>query len=425
MRQPRSGAHWPDARTTATASVKGRVIIVGGSMAGLFAAVALRSRGWKVDIFERAGEALANRGAGIATHQELYDAVRAAGIELRDEMGVRSQGRIMFDREGRVIGTHDMPQIMTSWGLIYRFLRAQVKEADYHNAHALAAIERRAGGVTAVFENGARADGDWLIGADGARSTVRGIVAPEVTADYTGYLGWRGLIDEKLVPPAVLAQLGDRMALGMAPGGHWLGYLVAGPDDALEVGRRWYNWGWYRTADDAALRDHLTDPGGHYHEHGIPHDLIRAEVVDAMRAQARAYLAPQIQAIIAATARPFIQAMYDFGCERLIHERVVLIGDAACTARPHVGLGVSKAAHDASTLAHALSADGQATALAAWERARLRYARAVLQWGRDLGSYIGPQPDDPAHRAKAEHYMRPEVLMAVTAANDPMRYLDL
>lgn len=394
-------------------------------MAGLFAAVTLRSRGWKVDVYERAGEALANRGAGIATHKELYDAVRAAGIELREEMGVRSVGRIMFDGDGAVLGTLEMQQIMTSWGLIYRFLRAQVVEDDYHNAHALAGIETRADDVTAVFENGATARGDWLIGADGARSTVRSIVAPAVTANYTGYLGWRGLIDEKLVPPAVLDEVGYRMALGMAPGGHWLGYLVAGPGDALEVGKRWYNWGWYRTADDAALRDHLTDASGRYHENGIPHDLIRKEVADAMRAQAREYLAPQIQAIIGATVRPFIQGMYDFGSERLIYDRVILIGDAACTARPHVGLGVSKAADDASTLTRALSASGQSDALAEWQRERLRYANAVLQWGRDLGSYIGPQPDDPAHRTKAEHHMRPEVLMAMTAADDPWRYLKL
>ena len=394
-------------------------------MAGLFAAVTLRSNGWKVDVYERAGEALANRGAGIATHQELYDAVRAAGIELREQMGVRSVGRIMFDRDGSVLGTLDMQQIMTSWGLIYRFLRAQIDEDDYHNAHALADIETKADGVTAVFENGATAHADWLIGADGARSTVRALVAPAITANYTGYLGWRGLIDENLVPPSVLEQIAYRMALGMAPGGHWLGYMVAGPGDALDVGKRWYNWGWYRTADEATLRDHLTDSSGHYHELGIPHDLIRSDVVEHMRAQARAYLAPQIQAIIAATAKPFIQGMYDFGSERLIYERVILIGDAACTARPHVGLGVSKAADDASSLARALSAGDQAAALASWQRERLRYAHAVLQWGRDLGSYIGPQPDDPVHRAKAEYHMRPDVLMAVTAANDPRRYLRL
>ena len=87
-----------------TSTPKARVIIIGGSMAGLFAATALRNLGYDAQIYERAGEALANRGAGIATHDELYAAVRAAGMELRDEMGVRSKGRIMFERDGSVIG---------------------------------------------------------------------------------------------------------------------------------------------------------------------------------------------------------------------------------------------------------------------------------------------------------------------------------
>ena len=107
------------------------------------------------------------------------------------------------------------------------------------------------------------------------------------------------------------------MALGMAPGGHWLGYLVAGPGDALEAGRRWFNWGWYRTGDDAMLRELLTDGSGRCHEHGIPHDLIRREHVERMRDEARRYLAPQIQAVVNATEWPFIQAMSDFGSERL------------------------------------------------------------------------------------------------------------
>ena len=406
-----------------TRGTKGRVIIIGGSMAGLFAAVALRSQGWQVDVYERAGEELTNRGAGIATHDELYDAVRAAGIELREEMGVRSLGRIMFDREGSVIGTLEMPQIMTSWGLIYRFLRAQITDAEYHNGHTLSAIESRGDGVTAIFDHGGRAQADWLIGADGSRSSVRSIVAPQIIANYVGYFGWRGLIDERLIPAAVLDQIAYRMALGLAPGGHWLGYLVAGPDDALEVGKRWFNWGWYRTADDAVLRDHLTDASGSYHEHGIPHDRIRPELIDAMRAEARAHLAPQIQAVIAATARPFLQAMYDFSAPRLVYDRVILIGDAAATARPHVGLGVSKAADDASTLARVLG--GGDAALATWAGERIRYADAVVAWGRNLGSYIGPPSDDPVRRAKAEYHMRPEVLMAETAASEPRRYLRL
>ena len=60
-----------------------RALIVGGSMAGMFAALLLRRHGWRGDVFERSGEAMASRGAGLATHPELADALTAAGIPGR------------------------------------------------------------------------------------------------------------------------------------------------------------------------------------------------------------------------------------------------------------------------------------------------------------------------------------------------------
>lgn len=399
-----------------------RAIIIGGSMAGLFAAISLKSRGFEVAIYERAGAALINRGAGIATHDELYAAVRNAGIELREEMGVMSRGRIMFAADGTELGRLDMPQLMSSWGLIYRFLREKINDSDYNNGCTLATIEQSDDQVVAHFTDGTSVAGDWLIGADGARSQVRALLAPDITPQYVGYLGWRGLINEALVPRDVAQQFDQRMALGMAPGGHWLGYLVAGPDDNLTPGKRWYNWGWYRTADDEVLRDHLTDSDGHYHAQGIPHHAIRDELVKAMRATARDHLAPQIQSVINATEKPFIQGMYDFCCERLVFGRCILIGDAAATARPHVGLGVSKAADDASGVADALAAAAPAK-LRQWEQQRLDYARAAVAWGRRLGSYIGPAPVNDEARALASYHQQPEVLMAQTAATDTARYL--
>ncbi|MBF6568941.1 MAG: FAD-dependent monooxygenase [Candidatus Binataceae bacterium] len=46
-----------------------RAIIVGGSMAGLFAALLLRQMGWEVRVCERTPNQLTGRGAGIVTHE--------------------------------------------------------------------------------------------------------------------------------------------------------------------------------------------------------------------------------------------------------------------------------------------------------------------------------------------------------------------
>ncbi len=390
-------------------------------MAGLFCGVLLRAAGWEVEIFERAGEELASRGAGIATHAALYEAFRVAGIEMRPEMGVASAGRLVFAPDGSLLCTGAMPQIMTSWGFIYRFLRAQFPDHCYHNGYSLESLEQSDDGVEARFSNGHVARGAWLVGADGTRSSVRATVEPDAATRYCGYFAWRGLVDEALIDADVLNTLDGEFALNPADHGHLLGYMVAGPNDDLRPGHRWYNWGWYRRADAAVLREHLTGIDGVHYPLGIPHDLVRPDLAVAMQDQASRELAPCLQHIIKQTRRPFLQAIYEVESRRMLHGRVALIGDAAFTARPHVGLGVSKAAEDATSLAQALTHG----TLEAWEQARLAYGGAALAWGQRLGSYIEPPRDDPAHQAQAAYYRDPRVLMVETAANDPARYLAL
>ncbi|MEM7437269.1 MAG: FAD-dependent monooxygenase [Myxococcota bacterium] len=397
-----------------------RIAIVGGSMAGLFAGVSLRARGYSVEVYERASEGLANRGAGVATHSALDEAIERARINVHRDTGVQSTGRVMFDAAGTVVGELDSPQRMTSWGLLYHLLRHEFGDAAYHHGFELQDIVAQGDALEARFANGEAVECDYLIAADGARSTVRRLVAPEATLEYCGYFAWRGLIEENRLAPEVLPIVGERMALNMAPGGHWLGYLVPGPHDDVTRGRRFYNWAWYRTADEQLYRDHLTDQHGRLYSHGIPHHLVRQTFVDTLRHESREYLAPPIQSIVASTPHPYLQGIFEVGCDRLIHDRVIIIGDAAFTARPHVGLGVTKAAQDATLLATAF---GDAGDMQSWERARLAYGKAALAWSRDLGSYCGPPPQNPREREKAAHHQRPEVLLAETAASHPNRFL--
>ncbi len=401
-----------------------RVAVIGGSIAGLFAALALRRRGFRVSVYERATE-LADRGAGLTTHAALHDAVAQTGVALRQGPGVHCRERVLFDPSGKLAARRAEPQWMTSWGHIYRSLRAGLPEADYHNAKRLEAISIAGEEVEARFSDGETAKFDWLVGADGMRSRVRAVAFPGTDETYAGYFIWRGLIDESLIPADVRAELSHRMGFGAAPGGHWLGYFVAGRDDRLEAGKRRFNWAWYRRADEDELRDHLTDAEGTHYPNGIPHDRIRPELRARMRESAASLLAPQIQAVIEATEAPFLQPIYDFASERLVAGRIALVGDAAATARPHVGMGVSKAAEDAVTLADALDATdrGDPHALDQWERRRLAFGRALVAWSRDLGAPIGPESDDPARRATAARYRRPEVLLTETAASDPSPYL--
>lgn len=408
---------------------RGRILIVGGSIAGLFAGVLLRNAGWAVEIFERAGEALASRGAGITTHDELYAAFAQAGIELEHEVAVEARGRVFLDRDGRVVGQHDMPQLMTSWGLLYRLLRERFPDAHYHLGTSVEDLVADADGVIAVLDDGRRERGDYLIGADGMRSTVRALVMPPAEVAYAGYCAWRGLAPEADLPADVQAFVDGRFMLCLPPGEHALGYLVAGPGDSVAPGERWLNWVWYRPAPAATrLRELLTGSDGAFYPGGIPHHLIRDAVIDAMRTDAERLLAPPLRAAVAATPRPFLQPIQELASEALVAGRVMIIGDAAFTARPHVGLGVSKAAEDAATLARALAvpAAGRAAAIAAWGAERLAYGRATVAHSARLGCYLdGLAPADEADRARRAHYREPAVVLAQIAARHPRQYLAL
>ena len=67
---------------------------------------------------------------------------------------------------------------------------------------------------------------------------------------------------------------------------------------------------------------------------------------------------------------------------------MALSGDAACVARPHVGMGVTKAAQDALALAQHLSDKPVEAALKAYSEERVSASRAAFERSRMLGRYI-------------------------------------
>jgi 2-polyprenyl-6-methoxyphenol hydroxylase-like FAD-dependent oxidoreductase len=210
------------------------------------------------------------------------------------------------------------------------------------------------------------------------------------------------------------------MAFGLPPGEQLLGYPVAGPNDDLRVGHRRYNWVWYRPAEEATkLRDLLTDESGTLHEGSIPPPLIRAAVIDDMRADARRLLAPQFQEVIALSHQPFLQTIYDFETPAMAFGRVAIVGDAAFVARPHVAAGVAKAAEDTMALADALAANADIpAALKAFEAARIGTGRRIVGRGRALGAYIQPQRRTAEERENAKRHSGPERVMREIAVLD-------
>ena len=397
-----------------------RALVIGGSMSGLFAALALSRRGWDVEVFERVEGELAGRGAGIVAQPQLRAVFRAVGLDPDVELGVEVRRRRMLDRTGQVIGESECPQTLTSWDRLFRMLRDAFPGERYHRGMALDRVEQRAGGVIAHFAGGATATGELLIGADGLRSSVRQQFLPDLAPLYAGYVAWRALIAEEAIPAPVHRDLFAYMVFALPPGEQILGYPVAGPNDDLRPGYRRYNLVWYRPADETTeLPDLLTDTSGNLHDVSIPPPLIRAEVIDAMRTAAAKLVPPQFQEIVRLAAQPFLQPIYDLEAPHIAFGRVAILGDAAFVARPHVAAGVVKAAEDALALAEALEASaGVEQALRVYEADRIGVGRRIIERARHLGAYLQAELRSVEERDFAARHRTVEAVMAETAVMD-------
>src|SRR6516162_7203283 len=130
-----------------------RALVIGGSLGGLLAANLLRSQGFDVTVFERNPEDLTGRGAGLSTHPQLLDILKRIGIDFDDSMGVKLDRFIFLDARGRLYREEKTSRLMTSWGRLYRALRAPLAAERYRLGMALTQIEQDTDNVTAIFAN--------------------------------------------------------------------------------------------------------------------------------------------------------------------------------------------------------------------------------------------------------------------------------
>jgi 2-polyprenyl-6-methoxyphenol hydroxylase-like FAD-dependent oxidoreductase len=98
-----------------------------------------------------------------------------------------------------------------------------------------------------------------------------------------------------------------------------------------------------------------------------------------------------------------------------------LLGDAAFVARPHCGMGVTKAGADAVALADALAGGKPIdAALRDYEAVRQPFGTYIVGFARKLGAYMQAQVSTAAEREAAEAYRSTEAIMRETAV-DPRR----
>jgi 2-polyprenyl-6-methoxyphenol hydroxylase-like FAD-dependent oxidoreductase len=167
-----------------------------------------------------------------------------------------------------------------------------------------------------------------------------------------------------------------------------LAYLIPGENGELSEGSRRVNWVWYCNVNPGGDYSLLfTDKQGKTHANSVPKGLVSKEAVSKLKNNAAQLLPPQFVELIEATPDPFIQAIFDADPDHLYSGRVVLVGDAGFTVRPHTASGVSKAAADAMSLhAHLQNCSDLDLALRTWEEAQLPALRHLSEYGKMIGN---------------------------------------
>lgn len=372
-------------------SSRPRALVVGGSLAGLFAATSLRAAGWQAEVFERSPQQLESRGGGLVLQPDVLEAFRFAGIPPDPLLGVASDDRIYLDAHDRVISRTFMPQTQTSWNKLYSTLRDALPADTLHAGEKMVSFHESHDKVEAVFASGRSEKGDLLVGADGAMSTVRSQLLPEAQPQYAGYVAWRGLVPEQLLGAHAARKLAGAFAFQQGRDHLLLEYRVPGEGGAIDPGHRRWNWVWFRKVTEGpALGRLLTDRHGGAHKFSLPPGEVGEESIRELRTAAADLLAPSFSELVLATEEPFIQAIIDLTVPRMAFGRAVLTGDAAFVPRPHTAGGAAKAADDARKLAQALRGGGQGLSqrLAHWETGQLAAGDAMCAWGVSMGNRI-------------------------------------
>ena len=238
-----------------------RIAIVGGGLAGLAAAQALKAIGMKAEVFETA-PALGEIGAAVNASPQAVKALRAIGVGERiAAVGYASPGIHTRNMQtGEFLEFNDRQKAAAKYGApYYSFHRADLLDAlasgldrsAIHLGHRLTGLEERDSGVTLAFSNGARVEVEYVIGADGVRSVIRRTLYGTDNPTYTGQIVWRALLDASNVPAEVLEPTGHIQWVG--PGCHLLAYYIRAKKNVNIVTQedtdKWVEEGWSTRGD--------------------------------------------------------------------------------------------------------------------------------------------------------------------------------
>jgi salicylate hydroxylase len=363
-----------------------RVLIAGGGIGGMAAALALLRRGIDVEVYEQAKE-LKEVGAGVQLAANGTRVLYALGVgdELK-ALSCEAQGKeirhwktgetwklfdlgpVSIERYGFPYFTVYRPDLL---GVLVDAVR-RLKPDAIHLGSKCSAFSQDAPGVC-LKVNDKDVSGDALIGADGVHSPVRQGLFGADQPKFTGIMAWRGIVPMERLPRHMARRVGSNW---VGPGGHIVHY-------PLRAGRLMNFVGALERAD---WRIESWSAKGTKEE---------------IRADFRGWH-EDIQAFVAEIDTPYKWAlMVRAPLERWTVGRITLLGDAAHSMLPMLAQGAIMAIEDGFILARCLADYGVEEGLQRYERARIdRTRRTVEGSAANIHRFHNPVLADPEEGRK-------------------------
>ena len=343
------------------------VVIIGGGIGGLFAANALVAHGLKVSVYEQA-PSLGEVGAGVfLTPNSVRQLQRVGLTPAVEKWGARvGPGSEYFRHDGASIAPVQVTD-SSGWNATFGMHRADLVEllaqhlpaGVVHTGHRCIGFEQTGDAGHVSFANGAVAESDVVIAADGIHSELRPYVSPPSHPVFSGSVAYRGTVPHERIPDW--------------PNGSWLMWLGKGrhfltfPLRAGEL----INYVGFVPADEE-MKESWSAPGDP--------DVLRREF---------AGWDPRIEFLLSQVRTTFRWALYDREpLPSWTRGRLALLGDAAHPMLPHLGQGANQSIEDGMALATIMARaarDNVPAALLAYERLRRERVAAVQRGARENG----------------------------------------
>ena len=345
-----------------------KVLIAGGGVAGSVTAMALQQAGIHATIFEAHPPTDAEVGSYFTISPNGLDALDAVGaLHLVTAAAHSTRRNVLWDAGGHRLGAPGLGGQLPDGTVAQTIKRARLTRVlldeairrgipvEFGRRLEGATIDAD-GGVTALFQDGSRANGDLLVGADGIHSVTRRLIDPEAPLGrFVGLTNFGGITHGsslEVEPEAWHMVFGRRAFFGyhLAPNRDVI-WFVNWPRAEISRDER-------STTSDAAWKDNLAEL--FKDDRGPAVDLIRSGELE-----------------LAA------DNTYDLGHVPIWHRGpIVIIGDAAHAPSPTSGQGASMAAEDGVILAKALrDLPSIPAALNEYERLRRSRVEKIVAYG--------------------------------------------